>query len=530
MWVKIRGAMAGAGEFRRFGPYVLLRTSGAGGMGRIELALRAQSGGIPALCVLKRMHAELRSREQDARFRREASIALQLSHPAIAGTVGVEKIDGELVLLQELVHGVDLRLLGTRLVTACERVPLPVAVQIVSEVARALAYAHAFRDLGIVHRDVTPDNVMLSFSGEVKLIDFGIARSDVDATLTSAGQIVGRPTYTAPEIWAGGQADRRADIYSLGVVLWQLLTGRPLEDVHTDKATAAPAPSAHNPQVPPALDAVIARALALEPDQRYQHAGELQQALQDFFPPDFRAERALRELLARHFDVTRERRMLAADVQRAMQLLRGPAAKARTEKRRGRRAPAGTTVLRPSQGQVAFAIVVAAGLALAAGLGVRSLRARRRPNVAKAPLPMVAVTRSVPAPPPIPDEPPAPTVAKTPVRARPLALTAGRTRPPVPMQARTAPPTPSVPTEELLRRAQDKYDVGETQVALTLARQAANAGARAPAHVLMGKVMMSERRFDEAEREFAEAVRLDPGDARAARMLALVRETRGNTP
>src|SRR4029078_5379332 len=121
----------------------------------------------------------------------------------------------EPVLLQELVHGVDLRLLGTRLVTACERVPLPVAIHVASEVARALAYAHAFRDLGVGHRDVTPDNVMLSFSGEVKLIDFGIARSDVDATLTSAGQIVGRPTYTAPEIWAGGEAERRAGSSSL---------------------------------------------------------------------------------------------------------------------------------------------------------------------------------------------------------------------------------------------------------------------------------------------------------------------------
>ena len=247
--------MAGDGEFRRLGPYLLLRTSGAGGMGRIDLCLRAQPGGIAKLCVLKRMHAELRSREQDARFRREANIALQLSHGAIAQTVGVEEIDGELLLLQELVHGVDVRLLETRLATAGERVPLAIAVHVVSEIARALAYAHAFGDLGIVHRDVTPDNVMLAFSGEVKLVDFGIARSNVDATLTSTGHIVGRPTYTAPEVWDGAQADRRADIYSLGVVLWQLLTGRRLEDVRVSGANRAPAPSTHNPEVPARLDA-----------------------------------------------------------------------------------------------------------------------------------------------------------------------------------------------------------------------------------------------------------------------------------
>src|SRR4029079_879760 len=367
----MRRAMAGEGDFKHLGPYVLLRTSGAGGMGRIELALRAQPGSIAKLCVLKRMHAELRSPEQEARFRREANIALQLSHGANAQTVGVEEIDGELVLLQELVHGVDLRLLGTRLASAAERVPRAVAIHIVSEVARALAYAHAFGDLGIVHRDVTPDNVMLSFSGEVKLIDFGIARSDVDATLTSAGQICGRPTYTAPEIWAGGQADRRADIYSLGVVLWQLLTGRQLDEVHADRANAAPPPSAHNPQVSPALDAVAARALAPDPAQRSQDAGELQKALQPFFPSDFRAERAVRELLSRHFDVTRERRMLAADVQRGMQSLREPAVVARPgrEKRRGRggRAAGTLVVFKPSQGQVAAEIIDAAGIAIVAG-------------------------------------------------------------------------------------------------------------------------------------------------------------------
>jgi len=107
---------------------------------------------------------------------------------------------------------------------------------------------------------------------------------------------------------------------------------------------------------------------------------------------------------------------------------------------------------------------------------------------------------------------------------------AGRARPPGAKAARPAAPTPAVSTEELLRHAQEKFDVGETQAALALARQAATAGARAPAHVLMGKVFMSERRFDDAEREFAEAVRLDPNDPKAARLLALVRETRSSGP
>jgi len=503
-------------------------------MGRIELALRAQPGSIAKLCVLKRMHAELRATEQEARFRREANIALQLSHPAIAQTIEVEKIDGELVLLQEFVHGVDLRLLATRLATACERVPLAVAIHIVSEIARALAYAHAFGDLGIVHRDVTPDNVMLAFSGEVKLIDFGIARSDADAMLTGAGHIVGRPTYTAPEIWEGAQADRRADIYSLGVVLWQLLTARRLEDAKAGSAHPPPAPSTHNVQVPPELDAVVARALASDPRERYQTAAELQAALRPFLPASFRAGPAVAALLGRHFDIQRERRMLAAEVERAMRVL--PAAAAVPKKRSSGRA-------------VLVAGIAAVGLALA----VAAMTSKSNPRETAAPAP----PRSAPAPStPIVASPAPATVdpagsAKLPVLAHAPVISAGRARPPGTRAARPLPPVPvdevdgnpgRVPkpsrgdtrraelagsSRELLKRAQEKFDVGETEAALVLARQAASAGARAPAHVLMGNVMMSERRFDEAEREFAEAVRLDPGDAQAARLLALVREARG---
>ena len=392
-------------------------------MGRIDLALRAQPDGIPALCVLKRMHAELRSPEHDARFRREANIALQLSHAAIARTVGVEEIDGELVLLQELVHGVDVRLLGTRLATAGERVPLAIAVHVASEVARALAHAHAFGDLGIVHRDVTPDNIMLSFAGEVKLIDFGIARSDVDATVTSAGQIVGRPTYTAPEIWRGAQADRRADIYSLGVVVWQLLTGRRFAEARTDDENAAPAPSTHNPDVSPELDAVVARALARKPDERHQDAAQLHEALRAFLPPGFLPERALAALLARHFDVTRERRMLAAEVSRATRALPGARAVDQPVAERPRRRGRPTAIARkwPARARqpVIAAVIVIAGLAVAAGLGVRSARQGAGPIAA----PVRSLELALPSPvepdPAAPQEPTAEAATKTSARRHP---------------------------------------------------------------------------------------------------------------
>jgi tetratricopeptide (TPR) repeat protein len=545
----MRRSMSGDVENRRLGPYVLLRTSGAGGMGRIEIALRPQPGGIPKLCVLKRMHAELRSPEQDARFRREASIALQLSHGAIAQTVGVEELDGELVLLQELVHGVDLQLLATRLTATAERMPRALAAHIVSEVARALAYAHAFGDLGIVHRDVTPDNIMLSFSGEVKLVDFGLARWDADASLTTAGHIVGRPTYTAPEIWKGAQADRRADIYSLGVVLWQMLTGRRLEDEDGRVGGAAPtAPSTHNPDVSADLDAVVARALAPEPTRRYQDAGEVRDALRPFCPADSPPAAALADLLARHFDVARERRMLAAEVQRTIGSLAGSAARPRPVADDAPAIEATPTprVPRSKQPIAVVAGLVAVGLALAvgAGLGERQASEATATQVAIAPAGAGAAARPpfTPAaarePEPAagddvteiaPDVTPA-NASAPPARPRPRARSAGRARPPNTKAPRPPATAPATGFAELLARAQEKFDVGETDAALALARQAAAAGAPAAAHVIIGKVLMSERRYDEAEREFVEAVELDPGDAAAARLLALVRETRSGQP
>jgi serine/threonine-protein kinase len=547
--------MAGDGESQRLGPYVVMRTSGAGGMGRIDLGLRAEADGTARLCVLKRIHAELRSRQQEARFRREANIARQLSHGAIAQTFGVEEIDGELLLVQEHVHGVDIRQLETRLATAGERVPVTTTVHIVSEVARALAHAHAFGDRGIVHRDVTPDNVMLSFAGEVKLVDFGIARSNVDATLTSSGHIVGRPRYTAPEVWEGTQADRRADIYSLGVVLWQLLTARRFEDVRAVRGEGAPpAPSMHNPEVTEQLDAVVGRALAPDPRRRFQHAGELQEALRPFLQGGFLGGPAVAALLGRHFDVARERRMLAEDVERAKRFLpvlpaggmadgASPAPVAAPLAA----APADAAVAAASGGRRAKLVTgtVAAGVVVAVALLGLFGRPAGRPAVMASPAGEPA--RAAPDPEPAraarepeparaaPDPEPARAAREPIVRSPPspaphprlVAASAGRARP---LETKVGRPNAAVSADELLRRARDRFDLGETEAALALAREAATAGARAPAHVLIGKALMSERRFDEAERAFAEAVRLDPADGTAAHLLAVVRETRRGGP
>ena len=266
-------------EHIQFGPYLIVRLSGAGGMGRVEVALRADDKD-PDVCVIKRLHGALHDEEKEARFRREAQIAARLEHENIARTLRIEKIDGELCIVQEFIEGVNLgkvmRQLGVR------PLPIVVAVHVVSAVARALAHAHGFGRLGIVHRDVTPENVMLSFSGEVKLIDFGTARSAVDGRVTDTGVVVGRRSYVPPEAWEGEKVDRRADVYALGVVLWEVLTGRRAEEAPDP---SLPDASALNPDVTLLLGQVVARAMAPAPEDRYQSADEVVAALAAFIPP-----------------------------------------------------------------------------------------------------------------------------------------------------------------------------------------------------------------------------------------------------
>jgi len=280
--------MAGAYP-RRFGKYVLLKPMARGGMGEIYLAA-AGDVGFDKFCVIKKIIAERSDRAKAQRFLDEAKVVLRLSHANLVPTFDAGEIDGEFFIAMDLVEGKDLREIWNRCVRTRTRIPLDVALHVGREIARALSYVHGYGDLHLVHRDVAPPNILLSYFGEVKLTDFGLARSVLKKEQTAPGVVFGRASYLAPEQARGEIADARTDVYSLGIVLWELLTGNQyLQLANLDPATAmslvrhprVQTPSAKAPWINPALDRMLMRALAPAREDRFQSAEEMRQALAD---------------------------------------------------------------------------------------------------------------------------------------------------------------------------------------------------------------------------------------------------------
>jgi len=494
--------------YRRLGPYLLVHRKGGGAMGAVDIALKANIEG-GELCVLKRMREDGGVPDQRERFRREAAIALRLRHDAIAQTLRVEEIDGEPCLAQEFVEGVDLGRLLKR--SSGKHLPISTAAYIVREVARALAYAHDLGELGIVHRDVTPENIMLAYSGEVKLIDFGIARTKVDATLTSLGMVIGRREYVAPEIWEGAKADRRADVYALGLVLWELLVGqRVAETAEAKRPQAVLDPCPLRDEIPGELGAITARALAAEPGARFQTAAELRDALAAFVPPGSNPRADLASLLAFYFNVERDRQFLTDEVDEARRFLRRELSERR----------------RPASRRTVWAI----GALVAAVAGAGALAASRRGPARPARVGEVAARpAALRQPPPVaPAESGAPRAGETPKVQRAVAAVAA------PRRSRVGDAPADVATgaheatsaADLLLDAQERWERGDVEGGLALARRASSAGAGAPAHVLLGSIYMATKRPADAERELAKAAKMSPGDQEIERLLAAVRAAR----
>jgi len=242
----------------RLGAYEIEYEIGRGGMGIVYCARDVRLGRLVALKALPPVHdADAALRE---RLRREARAAATISHPAVATVYALEEIDGRLFIASEFIEGHPLR-------SEIERGPLEPAraLSIAADIARALCAAH---DAGVVHRDLKPENVVITTAGSVKVVDFGIAHAEsVNTRLTRPGDAVGTPAYMAPEQLIGGATDARVDIYALGVVLTEMLTGRhPL----APGRGATPAPASE----------IAWRSMQTDPNDRYGSARDVLAALE----------------------------------------------------------------------------------------------------------------------------------------------------------------------------------------------------------------------------------------------------------
>jgi len=503
-------------------------------MGWLELALRADSPDA-APCVIKRLREDGRGPQQEARFRRETQIAARLEHENIARTLRVEEIDEELCLAQEFVEGVDLARIARQLRPLT--IPRHITAYVIGEVCKGLHYAHEFSDQGIVHRDVTPENVMVSFDGDVKLVDFGIARSAVDATLTTAGTVVGRREYIPPEVWEGEKADRRADIYALGVVLWELLTGKRLEgSSEAGSGKTPPNPCTLDVDIPAELGAITHRALAHDRADRYSTAEELRRALAPFVQRATDPKADLVALFRDSFKVDLMRHLLALDVADARRFLTGPTLVA-AESGPVDPAPAApvpatsaASVPTTSRHKRRSWVLLSLGAAVVAIIVILTI-----PRSATAPEPTIATTparpdvpsamvATSPASKPIQPVPVAPrAVASSPGHADPIAARAGRHahRDPVPAEAMNVErPSHQNDPGALVQQAHVLWeDHDDFNGALALLRRAQAAGGGAPAYVLAAAILIDQGRRDEAQRNLVEALRLDPQNAQAKKLL-----------
>jgi eukaryotic-like serine/threonine-protein kinase len=268
----------------RFGPYRLERRLAVGGMGEVFLA-RDRAG---RHVVLKRLLSSLADDPHFVHlFEDEARLAARFEHPNLVKVHGLEKIDGQLCIVMEYVEGRDLGTIIAALRRTGRRMPVAIAARLICEVAAALHYAHELElptgeRLEVVHRDVSPANVMLSNSGEVKLLDFGVAKHLDRRQLTVAGETKGKQGYMAPEQLRRRQVDRRSDVFALGVVAFELLTGRlPIEGSTTYEQLRA-AHEGHyrriedlRADVPPRLARALDRMIAHDPTQRFATAADV---------------------------------------------------------------------------------------------------------------------------------------------------------------------------------------------------------------------------------------------------------------
>lgn len=403
---------------RAIGKYRLIATLGEGGMGSAYLGVLKGGAGFHKLLVLKVVRGVLLSDPDIARmFLQEARIAARLNHPNIVQTVEVGSDAEARFIVMEYLDGQPV----SRIVSECAKlgtnIPLALHVRILLETLAGLHYAHELTDfdgspLQIVHRDVSPHNVFVTYEGQVKLIDFGIAKTAFDESRTATGVLKGKLGYMAPEQIVGIDVDRRADIYGVGVMLWEAITGKRMRRSGSDLASMNAimaanviSPRSINESCPPELERICLKALARDREERFATALEFQTALEEFMH-ESRMRASMRELGAMVADQfadqraelrtkieSRIRRTVPPDsLQNEATIVGVPDSKPSST-----RFSIVSTVPDPAAFQIKartlrFGLIATIGIVLASGIGVWVRVARRAPTA----LAPISSTEAVP--------------------------------------------------------------------------------------------------------------------------------------
>ncbi|MCP3098261.1 protein kinase [Myxococcus sp. K15C18031901] len=277
-----------------FGKYELLRKIASGGMGQVFLA-REHGTGFERLVVLKLILPHLAEDDEFlSMFLDEAGLVARLTHPNLITILDLTQIEGRHCLAMEYVQGDDVRRLDKFARAQGKPLSVGLILRVIADAAAGLHYAHQARDpqgrpMHLVHRDVSPQNILVGFDGGVKVIDFGVAKAATSSANTATGVLKGKYPYMSPEQAGGLAMDARSDQFALGVVMWELLTGKRLFKGDSDLMTLrlvkdcqVPKPSQLNPKLPPGLDEVVLKALAPTPEARYADCGAFRLALEDY--------------------------------------------------------------------------------------------------------------------------------------------------------------------------------------------------------------------------------------------------------
>ena len=327
----------------RFGKYTLVERIAVGGMAEVFLAVQPGVEGFEKTVALKRMRSHLSEEEAFVKmFLFEAKLAAKLQHPNIVQIYDLGKIADSYFIAMEYVSGRDM----SRVIPKAEKLgityPLEYAMLVTSNVLEGLAYAHEKADdfgqpLGLVHRDVTPENIMVGWNGHVRLLDFGIVKASSQTDATKAGEIKGKLSYMSPEQSLGKQLDHRSDLFTLGVVLYEWITGYKLFTGENEMAILKSIidgriypPTYFRDDVPTGVEDVVMKALSKDPKDRYQTARDMlfdvQHWLQtgaDFTPTSNHLANFMKQIFAD--EIERERVQLAAAAQERARRTPAPA-------------------------------------------------------------------------------------------------------------------------------------------------------------------------------------------------------------